>query len=393
MIREELSPVFKLKPCPGTFGIEIETEAASYEECYPGYFLSGTVFNTPQGEKAGYIIPRMSYWEGHEDGSLRDFGVEYVLKEPLSFEETLLSLDQFKVQTKNVKFNQGGAGTSVHVHINMGKETFLTLGNFLTLYTLFENILVEFSGPHRRSNLFALPTRCAEKTFQNIVKMFNGIDKGDYYACSFNIEHVKYASLNLAPLGYFGSIEIRCFRGTTDADEIAEWIRVLNRMVEFSKLPGLTPRVILLEWRDKGIEFFDEVFGDESKALRKVLTYRDQPLQEMVDYNLWYVAEIARSVQDWNTISTKLSEAQKARKEKDKEAKMKVKKLVAGEKVFPLDAQLGVDFMNQLAAQVNPAPPPNHNWIIQDEVAGGVVDALWNAAQPNLVGGEPEGDF
>lgn len=327
MIREQLASHCAIKKHLGTFGIEIETEAKSYEFCYPKDFLKSKLIPTPLGDKSGYQLLRMPYWEGHEDGSLRDFGVEYVLKEPLSFDETLRALEEFRRETAVVKFSQGGAGTSVHVHINVGKETFLTLGNFLTLYTLFENILVEFSGPQRRSNLFALPTRCAERTFKNIIRMFQGVEKGDGYACSFNIEHVKYAALNLAPLCYFGSVEIRSFRGSTDADEIAEWIRILNRLIEYAKIPALTPKIIILEWRDRGPEFFDDVFGEEAKVLKRLLISRGQPLIDMIDHNLWYASEIAGSVNDWSTISTKITDVRDLKKEAAKKIDKKMVQL------------------------------------------------------------------
>lgn len=371
MIREQLANYYLIKDRPGTFGIEIETEAESYDFCYPKNFLKSKVISTPQGDKGGYHIPKMPYWEGHEDGSLRDFGVEYVLKEPLSFDETLKALEEFRRETAEVKFSHGGAGTSVHVHINVGKETFLTLGNFLTLYTLFENVLVEFSGPQRRSNLFALPTRCAERTINNIVRMFKGIEKGDGYACSFNIETVKYAALNLAPICYFGSVEIRSFRGSTDADEIAEWIRVLNRLIEYAKNPALTPKIIILEWRDRGPEFFDDVFGEEAKLLKKLLISRGQPLLDMVDYNLWYASEIAGSVNDWSTISTKITDVRDARKKAAKKMPEKVAGKVA--KAVLID-----DF-----GMLHPPQPNPIVWVNDVAVA----------AQIDLDNPEPEGDF
>lgn len=373
MIREQLSSHYAIKDHSGTFGIEIETEAQSYEGCYPKDFLKSKVFHTHHGDKSGYHLFHMPHWEGHEDGSLRGFGVEYVLKEPLSFDKTLEALEEFRRETKNVKFSQGGAGTSVHVHINVAKETFLTLGNFLTLYTLFENILVEFSGPQRRSNLFALPTRCAEKTFKNIVRMFQGIEKGDGYACSFNIEQVKYAALNLAPLCYFGSVEIRSFRGSTDADEIAEWVRILNRLIEYAKTPALTPKIIILEWRDRGPEFFDDVFGEEAKTLKKLLISRGQPLIDMIDYNLWYASEIAGSVLDWSTISTKITDVRDAKKKAVKKIKDEVEVKIA---------------FNPLNMELQPAPQPwnaaAENQILGHEVGGVLLDELDE---------EPVGDF
>src|SRR5690242_2495326 len=132
MIIDQLKKVrHGYKNYPRSIGLEIETET-----------------------KEPYDIPRFSFWAVHADGSLRDFGQEYVLVQPLAIEQIPLALDEFKDKTKGIKFIQDSLTTSVHVHLNFLDQSFQTLGNFLILYTMFENLLIRYSGEDRLSNLF-----------------------------------------------------------------------------------------------------------------------------------------------------------------------------------------------------------------------------------------------
>lgn len=173
----------------GTFGLEIETETAE-----------------------AYDVPKFSFWDVHRDGSLRNFGQEYVLKQPLDFNEHIpLALEEFRVKTsKGILISlELCSQTSVHVHINFLGETFQTLGNFLTIYSLTENLLIRMSGADRLSNLFALPICDAETTFFNMKNMLDGIKAKQYNSMVFDPEYTKYAAINLAALSRFGSLEIR----------------------------------------------------------------------------------------------------------------------------------------------------------------------------------------
>jgi hypothetical protein len=270
----ELSKYRNLKNYKGEFGVEIETE----------------------GLKA-YDRPGMAFWTVHVDDSLRGPApYEYVLKQPLDFKEQIpQALEEFKLKTEGIKFDEKSFTTSVHVHVNMLNETFLTLGNFLTTYCIVENLLKKFAGENRESNLFCLTLTDAEENFQNMLHIINCI-KGKHFS---NLEldqgSTKYAALNLCSLYKYGSLEIRLLRGTTDTNLIYDWLSLLNSVLKFSR-QDMTPKDVIWSWRQKGTELLSDIFGQH----RKLLRFGDD--EKIIDTNFWFAANAAMSVPDWRVL-------------------------------------------------------------------------------------------
>ena len=198
----------------GEYGIEIETET-----------------------KAPYNIPKFKFWDVKHDQSLRDFGQEYVLKTPVRYDYELdAALGEFQAKTAGLAFIQDSISTSVHVHWNILNEKWKTLGNFCTLYTLSENLLIEYSGEFRRNNLFCLPLRSVPLVVQYLIDIFKSAAKRNYNSCVIAPETVKYAALNLSTITKFGSLEMRSMRGVTDINKIKNWVSVINNMVSFCRM-------------------------------------------------------------------------------------------------------------------------------------------------------------
>lgn len=258
-----------------------------------------------------YAIPQMTYWSDHEDRSLRDFGVEYVLKAPVKVEHELPdALDEFAAKTKTINFKDNPVSASCHIHMNLLNENWQTFSNFLSLYVLFENLLIRYSGPNRLSNLFCLPVSDAEATATNIKSMMKAIDQKTYRNLfQMTEQHCKYAALNLAAFPRLGSLEVRSFRGSTDIKEIKEWVDIIYSIMQFSR-QGINPPLILEEYKSKGLAFGSDVFGKNWKKL-----IPDEKLaEELVKKNLWYVQDsIAYAVSDWDNIN----EAPKLKKKPD----------------------------------------------------------------------------
>ena len=246
--------------------------------------------------KRPYDVPAFTYWTTHRDDSVRDFGQEYVLKQPLKFKDELpLALQEFEDKTKTIKFIKDPQSAGVHIHLNFLKETFLCLGNFLTLYTLFENLLIEYSGPDRKSNLFCLPICDAEETYKNICNLFKQVANKNYKGVVYNEQNVKYAALNLAALYMYGSIEIRSFKGETDIKNINTWVSIIYSMLEYAR-GARDPKDIMLEWKNLQVKLMDNVFGPYAKELN----FKDT--KELIEKNVWYAASIAYSVKDWKIL-------------------------------------------------------------------------------------------
>lgn len=275
----------------GLFGIEIETEVKE-RSLYPKGFLIDH-----QADDEGHMIYKnpMKNWTTKSDGSLRDFGVEYILTKPLSLEGAFAALDEFYQMTLEVPFSKDQPSTSVHVHVNFTDRTLLTMANFVTIWTHFENVLLDFSGPTRKSNCFALGARLAEQQVTNLIKMFSGIQDRNCMAISFEESQTKYAALNIANLGKLGTLEARSFRGTTDVEEIKTWCSILHRILVFSETPGLTPALFLSDWGSRGVELMSDVFGPYSGMLKC------DGYEAMIERQEFYTYMLVTSVKDWMT--------------------------------------------------------------------------------------------
>jgi hypothetical protein len=273
-LADEFAKFKALKKHKGEFGIEIETEA-----------------------KVAYHKPNMAFWTVHNDDSLRGPApYEYVLKVPLMFEkEVPEALIEFKSKIDGIEFNQSSFTTSVHVHINFLNEKFLTLGNFLTVYCIVENLLKKFAGPSRESNLFCLPLSDAEENFGFILHVLDCIQKRRFNHLEIEPNSSKYAALNMSALWKYGSLEIRLLRGTTDIKIIEDWVGILNSLLVYSR-QDITPKDIILAWKKRGNELLTDIFG----KYRKLLKFPDE--DKLVEQNFWFAANCAVSIPDWRAL-------------------------------------------------------------------------------------------
>ncbi len=264
------------RPGMGAFGIEIETES-----------------------KSAYNSPEFHYWTVHGDGSLRDYGVEYVLHKPLEYNEVPKALLEFKDKTKGIKFNEKSTYTSVHVHLNFVDKDLKVLANFITLYLLVENVLTRYCGSDRDGNLFCLKVADAEDQLQQIRSLFNGVASGNLKTAqrvisNLNANAYKYSALNICPLRNFGSVEVRTHYGTTDIDLIDRWVSILNRLYEAAqKYSDPTEIVKQLYKRSSFIPFVNHLFGDYAKY------FDENTIDNDVHRNLFYVKTLLYEVKSW----------------------------------------------------------------------------------------------
>ena len=258
----------------GQYGVEIETESID-----------------------SYRIPDMKFWNSDRDNSLRNFGIEYILKAPMVYKEIPLALNEFKTFAGKVSFIPDSHSTSVHVHINFLNETFLTMANFFTTWSLIENLMIKFSGPDRLSNLFCLPIKDAEGVLDTLKNILQKVQTKDYKRISINNDAVKYGAINPGPFLNLGSIEVRCFRGEMNTDLQFQWISLLESIIQYCRTKDLTPKVICDTYKDQGFRILDTIFG----SLAPVIKQRMAP-SELTDYlntNIKYAARLASVSTRW----------------------------------------------------------------------------------------------
>jgi len=258
----------------GGIGLEIETEA-----------------------KAGYDNPVQDFamfWNAHNDGSLRNVGVEYVFNTPYNFRgpEYTKALELFDKLTKVVKFTPS-TYTSVHVHLNMTTETIMTIANFITTYFIVEELLNEYCGPDRDGNLFCLKTSVSEGIFvaaKDLLKSFDtGSESAKINMTKLSQNNLKYGALNLYALRQFGSLEIRTHPGTVDVKLIDRWVSILVDILNYSRHAGTPVDIVNSIYANGNQAFVTEVFEGNVKYFN--LTGIEDRLAD----GIWYATSIANS--------------------------------------------------------------------------------------------------
>ena len=190
-------------------------------------------------------------WKFHQEHSLRDFGYEFVSTKPVSrflieksiallFKKIQNTLDQVEEITKTKLTPSNSIRTSVHVHLDATNLTHIQILNFALIYWLLEDFLTSYCGETRRGNLFCL--RLRDATYQKYCMLLEIKDLAPFSSSGFT-DNMRYASLNLAAVKKFCSLESRLLRGTTDVNVVMTWIDCLLAIYHFA-LKFSTPKDI-----------------------------------------------------------------------------------------------------------------------------------------------------
>ena len=236
----------------GEIGLEIECEGTN-------------LFSAP-----------IQWWQTHQDGSLRSHGdhppIEYVLRKPVPREDVPKALSYL---TK--KLNESGSTiddsprTSVHVHLNCQRLTIKQIYQVICLYLIFEERLVEFSGPDRIGNLFCLRAKDADHFIQILEQAIQNENFNDLFS-----DNLRYASCNTASLGKFGSLEFRSMRGTVDQELIQLWVDLLTTLKD-KALEYDNPRDIVDDFQRLNTEkFLQKIFGHRRDLMSVFSNWNDR---------------------------------------------------------------------------------------------------------------------
>jgi Putative amidoligase enzyme len=201
-------------------------------------------------------LPERFQWVVKEDGSLRNYGLEFVTAKPSNVSITCEKVDklfEYLGERAIVDTNR----TSVHVHMNFSNKTWLQTITAITMYYLFEPLLLEIAGEERKGNMFCVSSR---ESIDNTDVLIESIqDNRVIDSRRFN----KYSSLNLLSLGTFGTLESRIMRGEYKRGPgyINSWIFLLNDILFGSIKTFVNPSKIM-----------EEAVKDPYSLLKKVLS-------------------------------------------------------------------------------------------------------------------------
>ncbi|WXX18465.1 hypothetical protein TacPo2_10 [Pantoea bacteriophage TacPo2] len=169
-------------------------------------------------------------WTVTGDGSLRNSGVEYVLRGAQGGMElfgSILSLEDALVSHQC----DANLRCSTHVHLDVRRLTVPRLKRLLLAYTVYERLIFELSGVHRMTNNFCPAYGFAQQQIRRLALAWN--HDGERFLTRIvegrdRQSSDKYSALNLVPIFTQGSIE---FRGAEAKASAGKMLRLANRIL------------------------------------------------------------------------------------------------------------------------------------------------------------------
>lgn len=202
-------------PIPDKYiGIEIEAENIKYRN----EDLSGL----------------LNYWDVVADGSLRNYGTEFVSSMLRGTDITAALVELNNIFAAHKISPEFSARTSVHIHVDGRFSTGSHLRVLVLHYLMWEPFLFSYLGKDRENNPYCVPFYKNNRGIRNLSTLFKD---------NFKFEHIKstvydsskYEAMNLRSLYEKGSIEFRLHYGTSSTEEIFNWVQVILTLFKIAK--------------------------------------------------------------------------------------------------------------------------------------------------------------
>ena len=242
------------------------------------------------------------WWSSKKEDSLRFYGMEYVTTRPLNSGQEVKDAVEYVCKIINSKKIISDTNrTSIHTHHNMTKKDLRHILTGVCIFWIVENVLARYCGEDRESNLFCMRLKDAEAVLDETIKALD--TNPPLLMFAKNGDTVRYAGLNLGALRTYGSLEVRLKQGTTDPDEIVEWVENMHQL-----FTAATER-----WNDPA-DFFDWYINNGSRKLLEgifaekfYIKLKDQVpnYKNLMEENAILVSELAYA-KDWDEWSANL---------------------------------------------------------------------------------------
>lgn len=195
------------------FGVEVE--------------LEGMVLNIFE------VITSPVYWVSKHDGSLKN-GFEYVMSGPQPIESLDQVMAEFSTAMKKMDPHTS-IRTSVHVHINVLKQTLRQVYQSAFFWYLIEELVLRTQPKERLGNLF-----CLRMSDASTIPYFleRSLAKSQFAAFN-NEDHFKYSALNLVTVNRLGTLEFRVFQATWKKSELMKYVMLCHDIVRNGAKYGL----------------------------------------------------------------------------------------------------------------------------------------------------------
>lgn len=254
-------------------------------------------------EGRGLVDPPKN-WGIEQDGSLQG-GIEYVMLNPGSYEQTLSDIENlYKEFAKRGSVLNPSIRSGIHVHYNVSHWSVLQFVNFMCLYLTVENIMIKsFAGNGRFGNLFCIPASRAEIYTKNLVEYFQTKDPR-----LLNDDNIRYSALNLNSLFKYGTIEFRSLGTPRTPAPLITWIEIIRNIVRFSSQFN-NPQDILNNFSNLiDAQYLSNVFGYPIEDFDKMDFYEGVEQAQL----------LAFMTSDWQMYVEQLKEQKPKRAKKPK---------------------------------------------------------------------------
>lgn len=210
-----------------SFGIEIEAHGVDPRTLATELTAAGVACHAE-----GYNHTTRDHWKVVSDGSLRGDRPFELVSPVLRGEEGLA-----QVKTVCEVLNRLGARINktcgLHVHFGVGELEHATKfwRNLIANYAAFEASIDSVMPPSRRghNNTFCRPiARPDLRARLARCRDLRAIERATTNGC-------RYHKVNIQSFWRHKTVEFRHHSGTTDFAKISNWVRLLNRLVEFSR--------------------------------------------------------------------------------------------------------------------------------------------------------------
>ena len=173
------------------------------------------------------VLFGIGYWNVKSDGSLRDNGVEFVTKK-LFGKDLSIALDELHdyLVANAVPNSTPSDRCSVHIHLDVTDLNKTEYARLLIDYAIFENVLFNYCGVHRKENLYCLPFARSDDFKRTLSNILTSVEKDLDFKKYVN-GFPKYSALNLKATSTYGSLEFRLHGGTYDMMRVKEWINII----------------------------------------------------------------------------------------------------------------------------------------------------------------------
>ena len=275
-LNSKVSTFISAKKQSGSIGIEIETE------------LNKEITTSNLLDK--------SIWHIKTDGSLRGNGYEFVLPSPIgekALEKTVTYW--FDSISKNGYRCKPSQRTSIHVHRNVQDFTVIEALNGICTYWLAEPYLLDFCGTSRKGNNFCLTLQDADGIHSQLI---NGIKTGKTFS-NIQEETYRYASLNIAAINRFGSLECRLMRGTDKINEIVNWSKAINQIIGAGTKFKNPVEIINSLTKEGPKKFLEKILEPDLIKYFNKFSSLSNP-EDKLNENAMYIYEISEAKKNWD---------------------------------------------------------------------------------------------